>query len=149
MGRFRFRLATVLKLREAARDERRGQLAEAYLAEKKLRERRELVEEELADLKRASGQAASGEVDVDSLLAANRFEAILRAEIQVIRHHENTLAAEIEKRRQALMAADRDVRVLEKLEQTQHYRHRQQEAGVLMKQLDEVAARQRRLDERD
>ena len=98
MVRFRFRLATVLKLREAARDERRGQLAEAYAAEKKLRDRRELVEEELADLKRASGQAASGEVNVDSLLAANRFEAILRAEIQVIQQHENTLAAEIERR---------------------------------------------------
>ncbi len=34
MARFRFPLATVLKLREATRDERRGQLAEAYQAEK-------------------------------------------------------------------------------------------------------------------
>jgi flagellar export protein FliJ len=148
MARFRFPLATVLKLREATRDERRGQLAEAYQAEKKLRDRRELVEQELADLKALSGQAASGAVDVDRLLAASRFEAILRAEIQIIRQHESTLAAEIDRRRQALVVADRDVRVLEKLEETQRGRHRQAESDALMKQLDEVAARQVPADER-
>ncbi len=148
MARFRFRLATVLRLREATRDERRGQLAEAYLAESKLRDRREVVEQELADLKSMSGQAASGAVDVDRLLAASRFEAILRAEIQVIRQHEGNLATEIEKRRQALVVADRDVRVLEKLQETQLERHRQAEAGAQMKQLDEFASRQIPVEER-
>jgi flagellar export protein FliJ len=148
MARFRFRLATVLKLREATRDERRGQLAEAYLAESKLRDRREVVEQELAELKALSGHAASGSVDVERLLAASRFEAILRAEIQLIRQHETTLAAEIEKRRQALVIADRDVRVLEKLEETQRDRHRQTEAAASMKQLDEFAGRQSPVEER-
>jgi flagellar protein FliJ len=148
MARFRFRLASVLKLREATRDERRGQLAEAYLAESKLRDRRELVEQELADLKALSERAASGAVDVERLLAASRFEAILRAEIQVIRQHESNLAVEVERRRQALVTADRDVRVLEKLEETQRDRHRQTEAGALMKQLDEFAGRKTPVDER-
>jgi flagellar export protein FliJ len=148
MARFRFRLASVLKLREATRDERRGQLAEAYLAESKLRDRRELVEQELADLKALSERAASGAVDVERLLAASRFEAILRAEIQVIRQHESNLAVEVERRRQTLVTADRDVRVLEKLEETQRDRHRQTEAGALMKQLDEFAGRQTPVDER-
>ncbi len=99
-------------------------------------------------MKALSGQAASGAVDVDRLLAASRFEAILRAEIQIIRQHESTLAAEIDRRRQALVVADRDVRVLEKLEETQRGRHRQAESDALMKQLDEVAARQVPADER-
>ena len=32
MAKFKFRLATLLRLREAARDERRAQLAQAYRA---------------------------------------------------------------------------------------------------------------------
>ncbi len=148
MARHRFRLATVLKLREAARDERRGQLAEAYQAEQKLRKRRASVEQELADLKSLSGSASAGAVDVDRLLAASRFEAILRAEIGIIRQHESNLAPEIERRRQALVAADREVRVLEKLAETQHERQRQAEAAAQAKELDEVALRQVPLEER-
>ncbi len=148
MARFRFSLATVLRLREATRDERRGQLAEAYQAEQKLRDRRESVEQELADLKALSGHAATGAVDIDRLLAASRFEAILQAEIGVIRQHENNLAPEVERRRQALVVADRDVRVLEKLADRQRERHRQAEDNALVKQLDEIAGRQASVKER-
>jgi flagellar protein FliJ len=141
MPRFQFRLASVLRLREATRDERRGQLAEAYLAESKLRSRRETVERELDELKRLAQAPTAGPVNMDRLVAANRFESVLAAEIHVIRQHESTLAIEIERRRQALVTADREVRVLEKLRDGQHERHRQDEAAVLVKQLDEVAAR--------
>jgi flagellar export protein FliJ len=148
MAQFRFRLATVLRLRESTRDERLGQLAEAYQAGDKLRLRREAVEQELAELHGLSQQAAVGAVDLDRLLTANRFDAILRAEIQLIRQHENTLGVEIEKRRQALVAADRDVRVLEKLREVKHEQHRQIESALLVKQLDEIAARQTSIAER-
>jgi len=142
MPRFQFRLASVLRLREATRDERRGQLAEAYLAESKLRARRETVQLELDELKRLGQAPAVGPVNMDRLVAANRFESVVTAEIQVIRQHEATLAVEIERRRQALVVADREVRVLEKLRETKRERHLQVEASALMKQLDEVAGRQ-------
>ena len=47
-----------------------------------------------------------------------------------------------------LVVADRDVRVLEKLRESQSDRHRQQEAVADMKRLDEVAARQVPAEER-
>ena len=142
MPPFRFRLATLLKLRESLRDERRGQLAEAYAADRKLKERRESVERELNHIHATASVQSVGTVHVERLLDLSRFDALLRGEIGIIRGHEAQLAVEIEKRRQALVAADRDVRMLEKLREVKQAEHRTAEATALMKQLDEVAGRQ-------
>ena len=142
MRQFRFRLATLLRLREATRDERRSQLAEAYLAEQKLNERKAEVVAEAAELRRRYGQAATvGALDVDQLLDSHRYEMVLAAQLKFIADQYAKLAVEIEKRRQALVAADREVRVLEKLRENLRERHRQEEQHVEMKQIDEVAGR--------
>src|SRR5687768_16633654 len=100
MPRFQFRLATLLRLREAARDQRRGQLAEAFRAEEALRSRLSEVERELSDLKQQCRQtAAAGPLDVDRLIDAQRYELILLAERQSIAQQSQTLAVEIDKRR--------------------------------------------------
>ena len=52
------------------------------------------------------------------------------------------MAEEIERRRQTLVQANRDVRVLEKLREKQAGRHRQEEDRRETKVLDEVAGRQ-------
>lgn len=142
MARFRFRLATLLRLREAARDERRSQLAEAQRAEDKLHARRAAIHDEqreLAQLVRAAG--AAGAVAVDRLIAAQRYEAVLQAEWQVTADHLTKIQAEVERRRQALVAADRDVRVLERLHDAQRQRHEQAEALAHAKLLDEIGQR--------
>ena len=142
MRQFRFRLATLLRLREATRDERRSQLAEAYLAEQKLNERKAEVEAEAGELRRRYGQAAMvGALDVDQLLDSHRYEMVLTAQLKFIADQHAKLAVEIEKRRQALVAADREVRVLEKLRENLRERHRQEEQHAEMKQIDEVAGR--------
>jgi len=51
------------------------------------------------------------------------------------------LAEEIERRRQALVAADREVRLLEKFREKLQLRHRQEEAVADMKELDDLAGR--------
>ena len=120
MTAFRFRLTSVLKLREATRDERRAQLAEAYAAEEKLRARRRTIEADLAGLNQLRQErTATGPVNIDLFVSASRYEAILRHELAAIAGHEATLAAEIERRRQALMVADHEVRMLEKLREKQ------------------------------
>jgi flagellar protein FliJ len=142
MRQFRFRLATLLRLREATRDERRSQLAEAYMAEQNLNERKAEVEAEAAELRRRYGQAAMvGALDVDQLLDSHRYEMVLAAQLKFIADQHAKLAVEIEKRRQALVAADREVRVLEKLRENLRERHRQEEQHAEMKQIDEVAGR--------
>ena len=144
MGKFNFRLATLLRLHEAARDQRRGQLAEAFRAEETLRGRLSELEFDLLELKRQYRQStSSGPLDVDRLIDAQRYELLLTAEQQAVERQGAALAVEIDKRREALAAADREVRVLEKLRETQALRHRAEEERQQQKQLDEVAARQR------
>ena len=150
MPRFKYRLATLLKIREGARDERRAELATAYLAEQKLHERRNAVQSELDEhLAEQQRDAAGGNVNVDRLLNTHRYQLVLRAEIAVLDRQDEMLAVEIEKRRQALVAADREVRALEKLRESQHQRFRQAELLAENKQLDEVASRGQHHEEAD
>jgi flagellar export protein FliJ len=141
MAQFRFRLATLLRLRESARDERRARLAEAYAAERKLLSRRDEILREQAEIKRNHRGPGVGPVNVDQLLTVDRYDVLLKAELQVIDRQQTLLAEEIEKRRQALVAADREVRLLEKFREKLAQRHRQHEATQDMKQLDELAGR--------
>jgi len=141
MSKFKFRLATPLRVREAARDERRMQLAEVYRLDAMLADRRQSLDVELAGQKSVYGGSLGGELDVDRLLNLHRYELVLRAEIRSIDEQRAAVATEIERRRQALLAAETEVRAMEKLRERQHDRHRQQEALVEMKMLDEVASR--------
>jgi flagellar FliJ protein len=140
MAKFKFRLATLLRLREATRDERRAELAEAYRADDLLREHLRRVGRELSWLQGRCRQVAGpGTVDVDRLVEAQRYEVTLRAQESRLTGQRDAIGAEIDRRRQALLAADRDVRLLEKLRQKQAQRHHQEESRREIKELDEVA----------
>ena len=79
---------------------------------------------------------------MDRLVEAQRYELVLRvAAAQIVRQRE-TVQAEIERRRQVLVEANRDVRVLENLRDKQAAQHRQEEERREMKRLDEVAQQQ-------
>src|SRR5215469_13105120 len=122
MARFQFRLATLLRLRELARDERRAQLAEGLRLADQIRARHDEISSVLESTRKLQSPAP-GPVDVDGLLNATRYELVLRAELRQFEVQAATIAAEIEKRRQALVAADRDVRSLELLRDAQQQRH--------------------------
>jgi flagellar protein FliJ len=148
MARFQFRLKALLAVREATRDERRAQLAEAQAEDRKLKERRAVLERELGNQRELFRSGTSpGRLDIDRLITANRYDLVLRRELHVVTEREQTLAAEIERRRETLVAADREVRVLEKLRARQHEQFRQQQSLVEAKQLDEVAAHVTRHEE--
>ena len=112
--RYKFRLETLRKVREARRDQARVALAEAFRAEQVLIDRRaELAAEGIA-LREVQRSAAAGRyLDVNRLLEAQRYELLLAARGQELAKQTALVAAEIEHRRQALVEADRDVRVLE------------------------------------
>ncbi len=140
MPKFQFRLATLLRLREATRDERRGRLAEAYRVDEVVEAQLESVAGELDWLRgRCRRVAGPGKVDVDQLTETQRYELALRAQQMQLRQQREQVAVEIERRRRALIAADRDVRVLEKLRDRQAENHRQTENRLEIKQLDEAA----------
>ncbi len=145
MSVFRFRLETLLRIRRAALDQQRARLADAYRAEAMLREQEAALLREIESIQAERRAAvADGAVAVDNALAAQRYELLLQAQRQTLAEQGRKLAEAIEQRRNAVIEADRDVRVLEKLRERRMTEHRAAEAGREMKLLDEVAARVRR-----
>ena len=143
MSKFKFRLATLLRLREATRDERRAALAEAYRVDDVLRERIGGMQAELDRLKNQCRRIAGpGDVDIDQLVEAQRYEVGLRAQQNQLTRQRKAVAEEIERRRQALLEADREVRVLEKLRDKQAALHLHEQQRRDVKRLDEVAQQQ-------
>ncbi len=140
MADFKFRLATLLQLRETTRDERGAELAEAHRAEEAITKQMTYVVHELnsvqAEYRRAAGP---GTVDLDRLADAGRWEFALRTRQEELHRQLETAKAEIERLQQRFAEAHRDVRVLENLREHQADQHRQEDTRQETKQLDEVA----------
>jgi flagellar export protein FliJ len=143
MGKYQFRLATLRKVRQAARDQRRSALAEAFRAEELLTAKRAELAAEAAELRDAQ-RSAIGEryLDVNRLLEAQRYELLLKARGEELAKQSALVAAEIERRRQSLVAADRDVRVLDRLDERHRREHERHQARLESRQLDECALTQ-------
>jgi flagellar protein FliJ len=136
---YKFRMATLLRLREANRDERRVQLAEAQQAEELVANRLSRIDADLNGLtKRCQHDLRPGQIDVDRLMEAQRYELLLRAERQAAGEQRKIVSNEVERRRETLVAADREVRVLEKLRELQLERHQEDQQREETKILDEV-----------
>ncbi len=142
MAKFKFRLATLLRIREATRDQRRVELAEAYRVDDLLKQQLDRVGEELNWLhEQRRGAAGPGPVEVDRLVEAHRFELALKARATHLGQQREQVSVEVQRRRQILVEASREVRVLEKLRQRQTQDHRREENRQETKRLDEVAGR--------
>jgi len=140
MPRFQFQLQTLRRLREIHRDEQRSRLATAFEAERILSEQRSAVAAESVALgqsqRRLMQQSA---LDVNQLLASQRYQLALEAQSRTLAEQAAKLAEEIERRRLAVVEADREVRVLDKLEERQRREYRQASERAETKVLDEVA----------
>ncbi len=140
MPEFQFRLATLLRLRQSARDECRQRLAEAQCADEDLRDRLARI---AAEKQRLHGRGrrcgGPGTVDVDRLTEIERYAAVLRDDAERLRQRREALAVEIQQRRHALLKADQDARSLEKLQDRHRLRHRREAERRESKQLDEAA----------
>ena len=141
MSAYRFRLETLLRLRIAERDQRRAELAKALRAEQVLLEELRQVEADRADAAVVLRQRSTpGAADVDALLRTNRYQHVLKARRSQLEAQIEQVRAEAERRRLALVEADRQVRVLEKLRERQQAAYRTRQSQLEVKQLDEVAA---------
>src|SRR5258705_8895402 len=146
VAKYKFRLNTLQKVREAHRDQQRVSLADAFRAEQVLEENRaELIAEE-RELRGLQRSATEGQyLDVNRLLEAQRYELLLKAQSQELAKQAVLLAAEAERRRQILVEADREVRVLEMLDERHRRAHDRDEQRAETKRLDDVATVQVRL----
>lgn len=135
-----FRLQTVLRLRETARDARRAQLADATRAAAVLGDRRAALATEIAGLVGSRREASAiGETDVAWLLNANRYELTLRTQEKEFAENQAKVEAEIERRSAALAEAEREVRALELLRERDERAERKAALRRESKRLDEFA----------
>ena len=140
MAKYNFRLETLQKVREAHRDEQRASLAEAFRAEQVLAENRAQLVAEERELRELQRSATGGKyLDVNRLLEAQRYELLLKAQSQELAKQAILLSAETERRRQILVEADREVRVLELLDERHRDAHARDEQRAETKRLDDVA----------
>ena len=144
MAGFVFRLQPLLNLRAAERDRRREQLADAYRAAEILQQQMEQLAQETKNTRQQTSKASQpGEVVVDYLLNSHRYELLLRAQTQQLREQQQHVDVEIERRRQALLEADRELRALEKLRERQQDEFRRMEHRRQMRELDELVLQRR------
>lgn len=140
MSKFRFRLETYLRLKIAARDERRAELAEVLRAEEQLKEHQVGIENDIEDQHAyIRGLTQAGTLNVDLITASQREVVFLKALHVEKQQLMLKLQPHIQQRRQALIDADHEVRTLEKLKEQKHEQHLQLEAAAEAKQMDEIA----------
>ncbi len=144
MAKYKFRLDTLRKVRQGRRRQQRQALAEAFRAEQVLSESRAELATEETELRAMQRSANSGRyLDVNRLLEAQRYELLLKARGEELAKQATLLAAETERRRQLLVEADRDVRVLELLDERHREEHKRRMQRLDVKQLDEAALNRR------
>ena len=143
MAKYKFRLETLEKLRLARRNQQRVAMAEAFRAEQVLDARRAEIQNEQSAL-RAMQRSATAEpyLNVARLLDVQRYELVLKTRETELANQAAMLSAEIERRRLALVEADREVRVLELLDERGRRAHRRESARLETRLLDEVAIQQ-------
>ncbi len=116
MPDFHFRLDAVMKLREHVREERLEELGNAFEAERLLLDKISNITCELEDIRRVlQGSSNRGQIDMDKLLSVRRYEFQLMSQKRELEKHIQEIETEIERRRTAVVMADREVRVLEKI----------------------------------
>jgi flagellar export protein FliJ len=138
---FPFRLQTLLRLRLAERDQRRADLAKALRAEEVLRaEDERLVHQQNEQAQASRELRAPGVANMDALLGSHRYAIVLANQRRQLATQLAQVEAETDRRRQALVEADRQVRVLEKLRERQARAQAAEAAKAAAKQFDELAA---------
>jgi flagellar protein FliJ len=140
MKKFQFRLESLLRIRESERDRCRLELAECRRTEEELRRRLSKLRGQRDRLQQECRKAAGpGELDVDWLAEAHCYAStLLEKETELLRRM-NALAENIERRRDALVQAERKVQMLEKLRERRRQDDCRERERQDAKSLDEIA----------
>ncbi|MGL6194670.1 MAG: flagellar export protein FliJ [Thermoguttaceae bacterium] len=142
MAAFKFRLVALQKIRENIRRDKQAELVKAYEAAKIVEDQIETVKNELVScIESGREMLQGGKISIDYLLSMRRREAFLITQQKHAESQLEQIQQEIERRRIAVMEADREVKVLEKLEEKLRDRHQREAALAELKQMDEIAGR--------
>ena len=143
---FKFRLAPLITIRDNKLKERQRKLAEAYEARKILEEHLQEIERQLDE-----GIAAVRElsqpgqtVNVEHLIGFRRQEMFLRANQEDLTKKMKMIDEEIEKRRAAMIEANKELKIVEKLKEKRYEKYLEEENKAETKMMDEIAGNRQR-----
>lgn len=118
MARFVFRFETVLRYRRHRRDLCRTLLARLFEDDRKLEQQGTQIDtdrrSQLNEIRELAGESA---VDIDRAAARRYYAGQLGIDTLILQQQRQELGERIELCRKTLVEADRDVRILEKLEE--------------------------------
>jgi flagellar export protein FliJ len=135
----KFRLVSVLQLRRNRQEERQSELAQAVQAAQILQNQKSEIDQQLHDIEQQLRSAASHHLNVDHLMAIRRHQSNTRALRRQLEEQEHVVEQEIERRQNRLVEANREVRVIETLEQQHIDAQRERSLKREQDDLDEFA----------
>ena len=133
----KFRLATLLKIREQERDMAAKAVQDVRMAIEKLDNAQLEIDQANRQMNEARKESSYGAINLHQILDAQRYQMVLAAQSAQIADHKGKLNQELERRQFALIQSQKAVKSLEKLRD-----QRTQAAD-----LHALAKQQERLDE--
>lgn len=139
MSNYRSKLASIHRLRVAARDAQQVRVADALRADGALSEQLVAVGNECEVAKQQHRQTRSGAFSVATLLEIERYELVLKAQQATLEKQRAAVTEELERRYADLQSAEQQVRVIEKLDERRQQEFDHAEVQREQRQIDEIA----------
>ncbi len=114
---FQFRFAALQQLRRRQRDEVGVSVGQVNQAIRRIDDQISEIERQRLLLRQQGQAARTGDLSVDRLLAAGRYDIQLEAEILSLNQTHAQLTEELQRRQRALVAAEAELKKLERLEE--------------------------------
>ena len=144
---FTFRLEPLISIRNSVLKEKQASLAQAFEWMRIIEEERLRLEQDIAsNMQSAREMLHSGKIDANFLLGVQRLDAFLspqleKARLAIVLHEE-----EIERRRQAVLEANKDLKIIEKLKEREYEKYLVDERRKETIEMDEIAGRRKVMD---
>jgi flagellar protein FliJ len=136
---FVFKLESLLKYRRHRRDLCRQLLADVFADDRRLLENRAALEQQRAgQIGEIRALHAPGRIDIDRTAARRYFAGHVQTDMLFIDRDRAIVGEQLSRCQQALMQADREVKVLEKLRDKQHADFRYGQNRDEGRELDEM-----------
>ncbi|MGL4593231.1 MAG: flagellar export protein FliJ [Thermoguttaceae bacterium] len=144
---FRFQLDSLLSIRNSTLKEKQGALGKAYEARRIVEEKRFALAKDISDtLNSGREMIASGMISPDYLLGLRRHEAFLATQQQEVEQHLVLIDEEIERRLAAVVEANKELKMVEKLKEKRREKYVTEETRKEVVQMDEIAQRDKKFN---
>jgi len=137
---FTFRLEPLITIRDNALKECQAELAKAYHARQIVEETRLKFEKDIEEsIQSAREMLESGTIDVTFLLTLQDHKTYRTAQLAKIAEDLKKIDEEIERRRALVVAANKELKIVEKLKEKRYEKYLEEENKAEMKVMDEIA----------